>query len=376
MTTKSFWLSNLVALIAIYPISAQHLKMYISDAGNFNSPPWQILKFDIDGSNGKVFISDHLDWPQDILFLEKDNVVLISNLNSGEILRFNATTGAFMNAFATGLSGPTRMKIGPDSLLYVLQWSGGGTVQRFHLNGSFDSQFSSIGVNTSIGLDWDASGNLYVSSYNGKFVRKFSPAGDDLGKFISANLTGPTNIWFDANGDLLVNDYNGGAVKRFDSNGNYKGIFISGVPQCEGVNFLADGSILLGVGGTSSVRQYHPDGSLAKTLVPPGTLGLITPNAVVLRDESLVSSVHNPALIQEATIVSPSAGTIFHFIRSDDIPGGSIAEMCNMEGITLQRITIADSIAWDASNLPDGVYFITVHLGNQKSLRQKVLVQH
>ena len=85
------------------------------------------------------------------------------------------------------------------------------------MNGSFVDEFTSTGVNTRIGLDWDTSGNLYVSSYNGKFVQKFNTSGEDLGKFISSNLPGPTNIWFNTAGDLLVNDYNGGAVKRFDS---------------------------------------------------------------------------------------------------------------------------------------------------------------
>jgi sugar lactone lactonase YvrE len=376
MTTKLFCLAILLTMGIPYHFQAQNLKMYISDAGNFNLPPWQILKFDLDGSNGKVFIADHLDWPQDILFLEKENIVLISNLNSGEILRFNATTGDFINAFATGLSGPTRMKIGPDSLLYVLQWTGGGRVQRYHLDGSFASQFSSIGVNNSIGLDWDISGNLYVSSYSGKFVRKYSPNGDDLGKFISTNLAGPTNIWFDSNGDLLVNDYNGSAVKRFDSNGNFKNVFIAAVPQCEGVNFLADGSILLGVGGTSSVRQYHPDGTLAQTIVPTGTLNLLTPNAVVVRDESFISDVTSTEVAEDTRLVTPTIGTLFQFIRSDFIPIGSMAEVSNLEGVTLQRIPLADSTVWDASNLPDGLYIISLHLPRQKSMHQKVQVLH
>ena len=46
--------------------------IYVSDAGNFNKPPWQILKYDENGQNSKVFISEDqgLDWPQDIVFLE------------------------------------------------------------------------------------------------------------------------------------------------------------------------------------------------------------------------------------------------------------------------------------------------------------------
>ena len=46
----------------------QNLEIYVSDAGNFSSPPWQILKFDENGENPEVFINTNLAWPQDIRF--------------------------------------------------------------------------------------------------------------------------------------------------------------------------------------------------------------------------------------------------------------------------------------------------------------------
>ena len=96
MTNKLFWLAGFMAMWFPGSLWAQNPSIYVSDAGNFNLPPWQILKFDVNGENGKVFIADHLAWPQDILFLEPDNVVLISNLNTGEILRFDASTGTYI----------------------------------------------------------------------------------------------------------------------------------------------------------------------------------------------------------------------------------------------------------------------------------------
>ena len=94
----------------------------------FQSPPWKILKFDENGENPETFIDTNLAWPQDIVFLEDQQVVLISNLNSGKITKYNSSTGEYIEDFATGIGGPTRMKIGADSLLYVLQWSGNGKV--------------------------------------------------------------------------------------------------------------------------------------------------------------------------------------------------------------------------------------------------------
>jgi hypothetical protein len=63
----------------------QVFDIYVSDAGNFQNPPWQILKYDENGENPEVFISQNLAYPQDILFLEGSRTVLISNLNSGDI---------------------------------------------------------------------------------------------------------------------------------------------------------------------------------------------------------------------------------------------------------------------------------------------------
>lgn len=261
----------------------QEFEIYVSDAGNFQNPPWQILKFDQNGDNPEVFIDENLAWPQDILFLEASNRVLISNLNSGVISRYNAESGAFINNFATGIDGPTRMKIGPDGLLYVLQWNNNAPVKRYELDGSFVDDFTSVGVNQAIGLDWDTDGNLYVASFNGAFVRAFDPDGNDLGIFIDSNLVGPTNIWFNEAGQLLVADYAGGNVKLFDSGGNYLFDFILGIINPEGVDFYPNGDLLIGSGGDTTVRRYDSEGNFVETVVESGSGGLMTPNAVVLR---------------------------------------------------------------------------------------------
>ena len=257
--------------------------IYVSDAGNFDNPPWQILKYDENGNNPEVFINQNLAWPQDIVFLENENVVLISNLNSGLINRYNATTGAFIDNFATGISGPTRMKIGTDNLLYVLQWSGNGNVLRYQLDGTFVDEFTNVGVNQSIGLDWDSTGNLYISSFANAHIRKFDTSGNDLGLFVNSNLQGPTDIWFDSNGVLLANDWSGGIVARFDTDGIFIDNFITGLSQPEGVSFLANDNLLIGNGGTGAIKMYDGNGNFIEDIVSAGSGGLIQPNAVKVR---------------------------------------------------------------------------------------------
>ena len=295
--------------------SGQGLEIYVSDAGNFQNPPWQILKFDQNGENPDVFITQNLAWPQDIVFLEEAGTVLVSNLNSGRIDRYNATTGAFISIFDDGISGPTRMKIGPDNRLYVLQWTGIGRVLRYQLNGTFVDEFTGVGVPQAIGLDWDSAGNLYVASYSGGTVRRFDPAGNDLGLFIASNLAGPTNIWFDAAGDLLVNEYDGGAVRRFGPDGTFKGNFISGLSGPEGVAYLPNGNLLLGNGGTHAVRMYGAGGTYLEDLVASGAGGLLTPNAVVVRNSFQINAGIADAWYDPATAGQGFLVTVFPALK-------------------------------------------------------------
>ncbi len=272
--------------IEVWDSSQPRTEIYVSDAGINSGPPYQILRFNENGQNPRVFTNEQLSWPQDIIFLEEQGVVLISNLNSGRINRHNVNTGEFIDFFASGISGPTRMKIGPDNLLYVLQWRGNGRVLRYELDGTKVADFSTDGVNQSIGLDWDTDGNLYVSSFNNGaagFVRKFDPDGNDMGNFIAAGLQGPTDIWFSENGDLWVNDWSGGAIRRFNTSGGLIGNVATGLSNPEGIDFLPNGNFLIGNGGTSSVRMYSSTGSFIGDFIQARSGNLSTPNAVRVR---------------------------------------------------------------------------------------------
>ncbi|MEL7532484.1 MAG: hypothetical protein AAFN10_14295 [Bacteroidota bacterium] len=353
-----------------FALNAQITEIYVSDAGNFNNPPWQILKFDENGQNPTVFIDTNIDWPQDILFVEDANRVLISNLNSNLINWHDATTGAYIGLFANGINGPTRMKIGPDSLLYVLQWGGNGRVLRYQLDGSFVDEFTSVGVSNSIGLAWDAIGNLYVSSYDGDYVRHFDSQGNDLGLFAITNLDGPTNIWFDDKGNLLVVDYDGNAVKRFDPAGVYDGIFMSGLGNAEGVAFMANGDILIGNGATSSVKRYDDSGTYLNEFVASGAGNLLNPNAVVIRENN-TTSIRKP-LTESASIVRPNHGREFALALSPQQRAKQI-QVYRVDGRLVGEIR---ERSWSAEDLPAGFYVVVADLQDGRRLRQKIMLSH
>ena len=360
-------------LLFVSNVFGQDIEIYVSDAGNFSSPPWKILKFDENGENPQTFIDTVLAWPQDIVFLEDQGVVLISNLNTGRITKYNSSTGEYIGDFATGIAGPTRMKIGADSLLYVLQWSGNGKVKRYELDGTFVDEFTSTGVTQSIGIDWDNEGNLFVSSYGGALIRKFDTSGVDLGIFINSNLAGPTNIWFDDNGDLLVIDYNGTSVKRFDSNGSYINNFITGLSQAEGVDFFPNGNILIGNGATHSVKIYDSNGVYIEDFIPNGLGGLITPNAIVIREVN-PSSISGDGDIGEKNFIleqnfpnpfNPSTVISYRLPVTSEVTLKVYNVLGNEVATLVDEYKPAGSYEtkFDASGLASGIYFYQLKAG-------------
>jgi len=301
---------------------AQNNEIYVVDTGPNRGPPYQVLKFDENGNNPQVFINSELNKPQDIVFLEQSNTALVSNLQNDRITKYDATTGNYIGDFAVVKpDGPTRMKIGSDKLLYVLQWFGNGKVMRYQLDGTFVDEFSNIGVSQSIGLDWDSQGNLYVASFNQKRVREFDSNGTHLGGFINSDLQGPTNIWFEPNGDLLVLDWSGTSVKRFDSNGNFVEVFMAGLSQAEGMDKLANGHFLIGNGGTSAVKQFDLNGVFVKDFIPSGSGGLATPVAVVRRappgfeiNAGLKGAWYNPETVGQGQLIDIEPEGKFMFL--------------------------------------------------------------
>lgn len=319
------WIKRLTTLLFLCLLAshatAQEFEIYVVDVGPNRGPPQQVIKYDMNGENPEVFIDGPISRPQEILFLEDRGVALVSNLGTNRINRHDATTGEFIDVFASNIAQPTRIRIGPDGLLYVLQWVGTGRVLRYDLDGNFVDEFTTVGVPNSIGLDWDAAGNLYVSSFNNANVRRFDAQGNDLGLFITSNLVGPTNIWFDDNGDLIVLDWSGGSIKRYDANGVFQGVMVAGLGEPEGVDFLDNGHFIIGNGTTSAVKEYMPDGTFVGDRVASGTGGLAKPNGVTIRplgipfeiNFGLTGAWFNPATAGQGILVEiiPSRNEVF-----------------------------------------------------------------
>jgi len=354
----------------------QDYYIYVSDAGGFNVPPWQVLRYNLDGSNPVVlvdnefFTSNGIGWPQDILYLESENAILISCLVGNRITKHNAANGAYIEDFATVSGGPTRMKYGPDGKIYVLQWSNTiNKVLRFETDGTPLGEYTDTGIPSSIGLDWDDAGNLYVSSYGGSKVHQFDASGNYVGEFINTNLAGPTNVHRESDGNYLVLNWNAGNVQRFDMNGMHLETFTTAVAQPEGIaEHPLNNNYLIGNGANGSVDQFQPDGTFVESTIPSGSGGLVQPNAVVVVDASLsIEEFSN-----KKVLVTPTMGTLFKLNELENTALDSL-EVFNAVG---QKVATLDINAnfWNAQFLDEGLYFL-VGSSNKGTYIQKIVIK-
>lgn len=363
---------TLIALsLLITPfIFSQEYRVYVSSGIGASS---SIKEFTLQGTYIQDFVSPGsggLDWPQDIIFLEDQHKLLVSGLNSEAIHQYNSTTGADEGIWADVPGKPTRMKIGPDNLLYVLQWATNAKVLRFQLDGTPLGEFTDTGVTQSIGMEWDASGNLYVSSYGGGIVRKFNSLGEDQGVFISG-LSGPTNIWKDPNssGDFLINHWNGNKVARYDTNGAFVENFIPSIAQPEGYAYLPNGNLLVGSGGAADkIIQYQSNGTLIGDFASGN--GLANPNAIYVREDP-TGSVHDNSLAP--VFVTPTVGTQFNFNES------LVTEYQNLQvfaidGRLMETILLEKTHFLDTSTYSEGLYFLTAEKDGRR-FTQKIIVK-
>lgn len=350
--------------------------IYVSDAGNFNIPTSQVLRYDLDGSNPEVFISsdtfaaNSIGWPQDILFLEDQGVVLISCLIGNKITKHDASTGAYLEDFAAVPGGPTRMKIGPDNTIYVVQWSNSDNkVLRFEQDGTPLGEFTNEGVSRSVGLDFDLAGNIYVGSYGSNTVTKFDSAGASQGVLIDTQLSGPTNVMIEQGGNILVLNWNGGNIERFDNNGNHIETFTTSVTQPEGIAIHPISfNYVVGNGGPGQVDAFAPDGSFIETIVASGSGGLMQPNAVVFRDATLAIKDFKKSKV----LVSPTMGSEFK-LNTIETPLLDSIEVFTILGQKVDTIAVSQE-TWNATKLSEGMYILLAKQGNN-TFTQKIIVK-
>jgi hypothetical protein len=169
--------------------------LYVTSAGTTTTGAGvnSVLRFDattgapagVSGQPGDaVFISSGsggLTNPSRIVFGPDGNAYVASTASSSNaVLRYNGTTGAFIDAFVPsgsgGLDGPIGMVFRPDGYLYVVGWRSNSVLRYQASNGAFSGTVvpsGSGGASSPIDLLFDANGNLLVTSRNTDQVLRY-----------------------------------------------------------------------------------------------------------------------------------------------------------------------------------------------------------
>jgi hypothetical protein len=335
-----------------------------------------VFRYDLNGNWLGEFVtsgSGGLQFPEDILF-HPDGTVLVTGAGNAQIKRYDGSTGDYFGNFSSGysLSIPSKMSIGPDSLIYVTQW---GTVQnnvvRFDLSGAFVDEFTTVGAPLGLGHFWDDQGRFYISLYdngaNGT-VHRFAADGSNLGVFIDSSiLQGPTDLWQDTNGDVLVQDWTSGTVLRYDANGQFISTYISGLSNPEGHAWLPNGNLLMGDWGEDAVHLFDPLGTDLGYFCNGN--GLADPNCVRLRTVGTIGMDEissGEATLQAVPTIGPGP-----FVLLGQLPGGA-THLTVLDGTgrvvedrTLTSTgTVAFNGSWEpAAHCAPGAYHVVISCG-------------
>lgn len=247
-----------------------------------------------------------LDTPGDVV-LGPDGLIYVSSQESDSVLRYNAATGAFDEAFvpsgAGGLDAPHGMVFDSNGNLYVASRLA-NKVLRYDTNGAVD-EFVAY-VNHPVGLAFGPDGHLYVAAAHGDEVLRFNAAtGDIIDTVISGadGLTRPHGLVFDAYGLLYVTSQNTDEVFRVNPATGQIDVFVGtqsgGLDAPVGLLFGPDGNgdgvddLYVSSGATDSVLRYDgTTGEFMDEFVTSGSGGLDRPRGMLFdsADNLYVSS--------------------------------------------------------------------------------------
>ena len=241
--------------------------------------------------------------------------LLVTSFDNESVLRYDAVTGAFVDAFVPhhsgGLYQPYAVLVGPfDHNVYVSSgtFTGPGqpkAVLRYDgTTGAFIDTFADSGQLTSPrGIIFGPDGNLYVcdgdGNADGTVVRYNGATGAFLGQFFpkgSGGLNHPQGLVFAPRGknsnklDLYVSSAYTDSVLRYDgTTGVFLGAFVvggsSGLDHPVGLTFGPDGNLYVASNGLrfhkpAVLRFQGPSGrtpgAFIDTFVPAGSGGLAT----------------------------------------------------------------------------------------------------
>ena len=231
-----------------------------------------------------------MDGPTAMLYGADGNLYVLCEF-SHNVLRFNGTSGAFIDEFistaalgAAGVTDPDDMELGPDGNFYLTShgssvaaaiWKFSGTT------GAFISNFATFGAAAHThGLTLGPGGKFYLGDLTAGIIRQFNAVtGANLGTFASnplLTLTG--DLAFAPDTSLYVACDVGNGIQHFSPSGTFLASLVAPGPGESYWGILADGGFLyVSNRATGTLKQYTDTGVfVADILGGPGAFDIIT----------------------------------------------------------------------------------------------------
>ncbi len=218
------------------------------------------------------------------------NEMLVPGYLSDEIYRFAPTSGALTQEFGT-TNRPVHTLIGPDGNLYVSGQTAPEVLRYNATTGAFIDQFvgpGDGGLTEGAGMAFGPDGHFYLADTTDDQVRRYDgTTGAFIDVFATTGLSGPYGLIFGPDLNLYVGEYYGDRVRRFDgSTGTYIDMFVAagagGLDAPEQIVFGPDGNLYVASSATDEVLRFDGStGAVIDTFIAAGAGGLNRPAGVV-----------------------------------------------------------------------------------------------
>ena len=205
--------------------------------------------------------------------------LLVSSENSGQILEYDDTSGAFISVFANPGS-PRQLLLGPGGLVNVVSAGGNDDIQ-YTQAGSLSGVFASAGMNIPTHQAFSPDGSLFVSNEVGNNVTRYDSSGNLIGAF-SLSISNPAGIQYGADGDLYVASLNQGLVNKYDpATGAFISTFVTahsgGLNSSQDIIFGPNGNLYVASFLSGQVIEYD---RTTGSVVPGFSLSITTPRGL------------------------------------------------------------------------------------------------
>ena len=214
-----------------------------------------------------------------------------TNSNTDTVLRLNGTTGSVINSLFASVGDAAGLAFGPTGNLFVVSSSDPGALTV--LNGTTGAVITTVDAGGILmdpeGITLGPDKSIYVAGGDGDNVLKFNgTTGAFLGTFVatdSGGLTSARGVAFGPDGNLYVASFGTNQILEYNgTSGAFIGVFASATGACSALalprdlTFGPNGNLFVGSFGSGDIFEFNGStGACMSDFVPSGTGGLAGP---------------------------------------------------------------------------------------------------